>query len=205
MKLFLFFGNLFRLLFPPKLAELCLYARMFFHTGYHKHSFKHFGTHSIIGFPSRFVGSGFISVGNDVTIGKGCVITAWATPDGSSPEILIGNGANIGEDCHITAINHVEIGHQVLFGKKVTITDNAHGMNDSIAELSIDPSYRTLFSKGPVIIGNKVWIGDKATILPGVTIGEHSIVGANAVVTKDVPANAVVAGNPAKIIRIVEK
>ena len=64
---------------------------------------------------------------------------------------------------------------------------------------------RSVMSKGPVIIGNDVWIGDKATILPGVTIGDGAVIAANAVVTKDVPAYSVVAGNPAKIVKQAEK
>lgn len=60
-------------------------------------------------------------------------------------------------------------------------------------------------SKGPVIIGSNVWFGDKATILPNVTIGDGAVIAANSVVTKDVPAYSVVAGNPAKIIKQVNK
>ena len=61
---------------------------------------------------------------------------------------------------------------------------------------------RPTTSKGRVVIGNNVWIGDKATILPGVTIGDGAIIAANAVVTKDVPQYSVVGGNPAKVIKI---
>ena len=60
---------------------------------------------------------------------------------------------------------------------------------------------RPVVSKGSVIIGNNVWIGDKATILPNVTIGDGAVIAANSVVTKDVPAYSVVAGNPAKVIK----
>lgn len=56
-------------------------------------------------------------------------------------------------------------------------------------------------SKGPVIIGQNVWVGDKATILPGVTIGDGAVIGANSVVTKDVPPYSIVGGNPAKVLK----
>ena len=92
------------------------------------------------------------------------------------------------------------IGDSLLTGKWVTITDNSHGETDK-ATLEMRPQERPITSKGPVIIGNNVWIGDKATILPGVTVGDGAVIAANAVVTKDVPAYSVVGGNPARVIR----
>ena len=68
----------------------------------------------------------------------------------------------------------------------------------------LPPQKRPLYSKGAVFIGDNVWIGDKATILPGVKIGEGAVVAANAVVTKDVPAYSMVAGNPAKVIKQIK-
>lgn len=144
----------------------------------------------------------FISIGKNSGIGERSVITAWGAYELNqySPEIIIGNDTQIGSDCHITAINKIHIGNGVLLGKKITITDNSHG--ESVAEqANIAPIKRSLYSKGPVVINDNVWIGDKATVLPGVTIGEGAIVGANSVVTKDVPARSVVVGNPAKIIK----
>lgn len=67
------------------------------------------------------------------------------------------------------------------------------------------PIKRELKSKGPVIIGNNVWLADKVTICPGVTIGEGSIVGANSVVTKSIPPCSVAAGVPARIISQLNK
>lgn len=82
------------------------------------------------------------------------------------------------------------------------ITDNSHGETD-YDSLKMLPIKRPITSKGPVIIGNNVWIGDKATILPGVTIGDGSVIAANAVVTKDVPPYSVVGGNPAIVLKLV--
>ena len=65
----------------------------------------------------------------------------------------------------------------------------------------VSPRERNIYSKGPVIIGNNVWIGDKVTICPNVTIGDGAIIGANSVVTKDVPAFSIVAGSPVRIIK----
>ena len=149
------------------------------------------------------IGEQYISIGNSSRIEKGCVLTAWEkTPDGGNhqPSIVIGNNASIGEYNHITSTNKIQIGNSFLTGRWVTITDNSHGETD-IESLKTSPVIRQAVSKGPVVIGNNVWIGDKATILPGVTIGDGTVVAANAVVTKDVPAYSVVAGNPAQIIK----
>ena len=82
------------------------------------------------------------------------------------------------------------------------ITDNFHGSN-TLAELVIPADERKLYSKGPVIIGNNVWTGRNVCIMPGITIGDGAIIGANAVVTKDVPANSIVGGVPAEIIKTI--
>lgn len=170
-------------------------------------------------FPSRFsdgdfiypkitlVGGKFITVGKGTYIKKDSSLCAWNGFNGMhfSPSITIGADCGIGERAHITAINSITIGDGVLLGKGVTISDNSHG-NTTAADIEIQPRKRMLVSKGAVVIENNVWIGDKATILAGVTIGEGSIVGANAVVVNDVPAHVVVAGNPAKIVkRIIDE
>lgn len=88
----------------------------------------------------------------------------------------------------------------MLFGKDVMISDNSHGAVDG-TEPDTLPHKRKLFSKGPVSIGDNVWIGDKAVILPNVTIGTGAVIGAGSVVTKDIPAYCVACGKPASIIR----
>ena len=118
-------------------------------------------------------------------------------------ELVIGDNVSIGEYSHITCADKVVIGNGVLTGRFVLITDNAHGAN-LVEELDVIPLQRKTCSKGTVIIGNKVWIGDKATILPNTKIGNCAIIGANSVVTKDVPAYSVVGGNPAKILKVIK-
>ena len=120
------------------------------------------------------------------------------------PEIIFGKNFSAGENLHIGAINHVEIGDDVLLGSKIYITDHQHGMT-TYEDMSKAPIDRELVSKGAVIIQDKVWIGDNAVILDGVIIGHNSIVAAGAVVTKDVPAYSVVAGIPACVIKREEK
>jgi acetyltransferase-like isoleucine patch superfamily enzyme len=92
----------------------------------------------------------------------------------------------------------------VLIASKVYISDHFHG-NVTAEELDIAPVKRKLFSKGPVIIGDNVWIGEGVVIMPGVEIGNSCIIGANAVVTKSFPKDSVIGGNPARLIKVLNQ
>ncbi len=148
----------------------------------------------------NLVGSKYIVFGNRVKIDSYSTISTWHS-EKYSPLLRIGDHTEIGAFAHITCINKVTIGDNVLIGKFVTITDNSHGSNTYV-ELDVPPSKRKLDSKGEVIIGDNVWIGDKATILPNIKIGKGAIIGANTVVTKDVPPFVIACGNPLRIINI---
>lgn len=163
---------------------------------------KEVGKHFVVTPDAWFEGEEHICIGNDFFARTGARIEAIESYNGRyyTPEIKIGNNVSMGDFCHIGAIDQVTIGDDVLFGSFVYITDHNHGGTD-IAELGISPRLRQLQSKGPVKIGNNVWIGDKVTILPGVTIGNNAIIAANAVVTKSVAENSVVGGIPAKQIK----
>ena len=138
----------------------------------------------------KLEGAKYISIGENTFFGQDLFLTAWDSyfDQQFHPQIKIGASCHFGEWNHITAINRIEIGDGCLTGKWVTITDNAHGQIDAVSLLQ------------PPI---NVWIGDKATILPGVTIGDGAVIAANAVVTKDVPEYSVVAGIPARVIKKV--
>jgi acetyltransferase-like isoleucine patch superfamily enzyme len=148
------------------------------------------------------MGGEYIEIGEHTTIARHGVLTCWDKYEGEKfvPTIKIGDNCSIGEYCHITSTNSIIIGNNVLTGRRITITDNSHG-STLREELDIPPSKRKIFSKGPVIIEDNVWIGDKASIMAGVHIGKSVIIAANSVVTKDVPNNVVVGGVPAKIIK----
>lgn len=140
----------------------------------------------------------YIFVGEGTKFGDFIYLTAWNNI--SKPVLHIGKNCEFGSFNHITCANKVFIGNNCLTGKWVTISDNSHG-SITFEDLNKSPMNRPVVSKGPVYIGNNVWIGDKATILPNVKIGNGVVVAANAVVTHDVPDFCVVAGNPAKIIK----
>lgn len=153
-------------------------------------------------------GSDKITVGNHSIIQRYCVLGCWKEYNAQNsiqifnPSIEIGNYCSIGAYSHITAINKITIGDGLLTGRFVYIGDYAHGCLDK-DEVDIRPSKRSLISKGEIIIGRNVWLGDKVVVLSGVTIGDNVIVGANSVVTKSLPNNCVAAGIPAKVVKIL--
>lgn len=149
-------------------------------------------------------GAEYIEIGNNCTFGDGLYMTAWFSRlrVGYTPKLTIGDNCCFGVGNHITCANEIIIGENCLTGKWVTISDNNHGDSDW-EDMHTPPLSRSITSKGPVKIGKNVWIGEKATIVSGVTIGDGVIVAANAVVCKDVPSFCVVAGSPAKIVKQV--
>lgn len=117
-----------------------------------------------------------------------------------TPELIIGDNVMLNPFCHIECINKIVIGNNVLVGSHVLITDHSHG---KLEMRDIPFTSRQLVTKGPVIIEDNVWIGEHACIMPGVTIGKGSIIGANAVVTRDIPPYSVAGGVPARVLRTI--
>lgn len=107
----------------------------------------------------------------------------------------IGKNVYINHACSFLDMGTITIEDEVLIGPKVNIITEGHPLN---------PSERKTLTAKAVVIKRNVWIGAGATILPGVTVGENSVVAAGAVVNKDVPDNAVVAGVPAKVVKSLE-
>lgn len=137
--------------------------------------------------------------GKGVTIGKYSYFLPLKKFAGKTyhPRIIIGDGCWIGIRNSFACIESIEIGNNVLFAGYVHITDHSHGYEDIDTPIPNQP----LISKGGIVIEDQCWLGFGCEILSGVHIGRHSIVAARAVVTKDVPAYSIVAGNPAKIIK----
>jgi acetyltransferase-like isoleucine patch superfamily enzyme len=113
--------------------------------------------------------------------------------------VEIGAKTVLGQECTISAYQHVSIGRECVIADRVMLIDFDHGAVEVERPLRLQGIY-----KRDVRVGNNVWIGYGACILRGVTIGDNAIVGTSAVVTRDVPANAVVGGVPARLIRMRE-
>jgi len=114
-------------------------------------------------------------------------------------EVSIGDKTVLGQECTISAYQHVSIGEQCILADRVMLIDFDHNVAEVERPIRVQGIY-----KRDTRVGSNVWIGHGAQILRGVTIGDNAIVGAGAVVTTDVPANAVVAGVPARILRMRE-
>jgi acetyltransferase-like isoleucine patch superfamily enzyme len=114
-------------------------------------------------------------------------------------EVSIGAKTVIGQECTISAYQHISLGRECILADRVMLIDFDHGVTEVERPIRLQGIY-----KRDVRIAHNVWIGYGACVLRGVSVGENSIVGTNSVVTKDVPANAVVAGVPAQLLRMRE-
>jgi acetyltransferase-like isoleucine patch superfamily enzyme len=113
--------------------------------------------------------------------------------------VEIGAKTVMGQECTISAYRRVRIGEQCVIADRAMFIDFDHGVVDVERPIRQQGIY-----KRETIVGSNVWVGYGACILRGVRVGDNSIIGTNAVVTRDVPANAVVGGVPAKVIRMRE-
>jgi acetyltransferase-like isoleucine patch superfamily enzyme len=146
----------------------------------------------------------YISIGDDVFLNDGCwlsVLTENLERGMPSlalcPELVIGSGTYIGRFGTLACINRVVIGCNVLISDRVFIADSEHGF--ARTDLPVKDQY--MYSPGPVEIGDGTWVGIGVSILPNVRIGANCVIGAGAVVTRDIPSFSVAAGVPARVLR----
>ena len=152
--------------------------------------YQHRGKHSVIHRSARMDTPPY----RLFSLGDYSVIESFACINNAVGDVVIGDHTRIG--LHNTIIGPVEIGNNVNLAQGITVTALNHNFSD--ANKRIDEQG---VSTNPVTIEDDVWVGANAVILPGVTIGEHCVVAAGAIVTKDVPPHSLVAGVPAKVIK----
>ena len=152
--------------------------------------YQHRGKHSVIHRSARMDTPPY----RKFSLGDYSVIESFACINNAVGDVMIGDHTRIG--LNNTIIGPVEIGSHVNLAQGITVTALNHNFDDT--EKRIDEQG---VSTNPVTIEDDVWVGANAVILPGVTIGNHCVVAAGAVVTKDVPPHSLVAGVPAKVIK----
>ena len=162
--------------------------------------FHSFGAGSMIMWrPTTIFNERYISIGSETLIGPGIALSAGMVPGQeclASPVVSIGDRCLIGRGSGIVGHFSIEIGNDVWTGHHVYITDQNHGYEDVTQPIS-----RQTQPERPVVIGDGSWIGHGSVVLPGVRIGRHVVVGANSVVTADIPDFSVAVGAPARVIK----
>lgn len=157
--------------------------------------FARFGEGSRILLPTRLAGARHMSVGRGVLIGAGSwlIVPEQRAP---GPNIILHDRVRM-NTTSISAVERVEIEEAVAIARGCYISDHSHGFSDPDLPIRDQPIDRV----APVLIRRGAWLGQNVVILPGVTVGRGSVIGAGSVVRSDVPDRTVVAGSPARIIR----
>jgi acetyltransferase-like isoleucine patch superfamily enzyme len=146
----------------------------------------------------RIIRPRYVSIGDDVTIGTDTDIYVHPLQRDSKQFIIqIGNNVHIGRNNIIGARKSIIFEENVLIGPHVIIGDHSHRYED----VDVPVKMQEATEAGPVRIGRDSWIGANVFILPNVTIGRHTVIGANAVVNRDIPPFSVAAGVPARVIK----
>jgi len=154
----------------------------------------------------RVLGGRHVSFGRGIYVERNLWLEAVTSYRGQRfhPQIVIGDEVCFSDGVHISSIASVAIGSGCLFGSKIYVSDHNHGIYRGQQQSSPDepPAHRLLGGGGPVVIGENVWVGDNSVILGPATIGRSAVIAANSVVRGEVPANTIVAGAPAKPIKV---
>jgi acetyltransferase-like isoleucine patch superfamily enzyme len=139
--------------------------------------------------------------GKNVVIQKDCWLNIAFNNPAEGPMIVIDEGTNIGRRCTVSAANRIIIGKFVLMAPNVFIADTNH----EYQKLGIPIMHQGITTHDDqVTIGDETWIGINAVIMGNLKIGKHCIIGANSVVTKDIPDYCVAVGNPAKVVKMLD-
>lgn len=160
---------------------------------------KRFGFNSALLRPWKVVGAPMIEIGERTTIRPDSNLWAISEYEGKryNPSLIIGSCVYIGPHVFLTTIDSLTIEDGCVLSEHVYITDFFHGLDPTQGPIM----QRHLESKGPVHLGRGCFLGFRVAVMPGVTLGEHCVVGANSVVTRSFPPYSMLAGSPAHLIK----
>lgn len=164
-----------------------------------------------INLPRNIANPQNIHVGDNVNLGPGCFLLALTeyptlkmrnsefnqATQQFNPIIRIGNNVSATADVQISALESITIEDDVMFASNVFVGDHQHGYQNA----DIPYKYQPIWKISPITIKKGCWIGQNVIVMPGVTIGEHSIIGANSMVNRDIPPRCIAAGSPASVIK----
>ena len=169
-------------------------------TSLYTNAFASFGRNAVLYRPLYIKGKEFIHIGNNTTILNNSRIQVYNDLTGLKSEVRIGDNCYLGYNISILAGGSIEICDGVLMASNILISSENH---------SVNPEDKRYYSAQPLVcdsvrIGEGCWIGERVCILPGITIGKKCVVGAGSIVTKNIPDYCMVAGSPAKVIKVYD-
>ena len=188
----------------PAFCQRCSILWRNLYSAYIRHLFRQCGELKLGSTQLHLFGLRYMEFGDQVEMHFNarvqCIDYFQPTNQHFKPRLILHDHVVVQAMCHIGCIDRVEIGEWSTMGARCYITDHTHG-GTSREELLLPPRKRPLVSRGPVKIGKYVHLGEGVCVMPGVTIGDYSVVGAGAVVTRDIPPFSIAVGSPAKVIK----
>ena len=188
----------------PAFCQRCSILWRNLYSAYIRHQFRQCGELKLGSTQLHLFGLRYMEFGDQVEMHFNarvqCIDYFQPTNQHFKPRLILHDHVVVQAMCHIGCIDRVEIGEWSTMGARCYITDHTHG-GTSREELLLPPRKRPLVSRGPVKIGKYVHLGEGVCVMPGVTIGDYSVIGAGAVVTRDIPPFCVAVGSPAKVIK----
>ena len=188
----------------PAFCQRCSMLWRNLYSAYIRHQFRQCGELKLGSTQLHLLGLRYMEFGDQVEMHFNarvqCIDYFQPTDQHFKPRLILHDHVVVQAMCHIGCIDRVEIGEWSTMGARCYITDHTHG-GTSREELLLPPRKRPLVSRGPVKIGKYVHLGEGVCVMPGVTIGDYSVIGAGAVVTRDIPPFSIAVGSPAKVIK----
>jgi len=162
-------------------------------------AFARFGKRTVLMLPVRLSGEKRIALGSNIFVGSDSWLQTLADGDNHSVAITVGDGTSIAGSCVISAVRSVRLEENVLLARNVYISDHSHRYTQTDQPV-MDQGVEKI---KPVLIKKGSWLGQNVVVCPGVTIGTGAVIGANSVVTQDVPDFSVAAGAPARVVKTI--